>query len=65
MIGNVIKKYLISKGITQTFVSEKTGIPITTLNAILNEKRNLLAEEYFIICDALGVPLDAFQQKVS
>lgn len=63
MTGRKIKEYLKSKGISQTFVSKKTGIPITTLNAVLNGSRKLLAEEYFVICQALGVPLDTFMEK--
>lgn len=63
MTGRKIKEYLKSKGISQTFVSNKTGIPITTLNAVLNGNRKLLAEEYFVICQALGVPLDTFMEK--
>ena len=63
MIGKSIKQYLSSKGITQTFISEKSGISITTLNAILNGNRGLLAEEYFTICEVLEVPLDTFAKK--
>ena len=63
MVGKFIKQYLISKGITQTFISEKTGISITTLNAIMNGNRGLLAEEYFTICEVLEVPLDTFVKK--
>jgi transcriptional regulator with XRE-family HTH domain len=60
MIGKKIKEYLNKKGISQTFVSNKTGIPISTLNAALNGNRKILAEEYFIICQVLEVPLDTF-----
>jgi transcriptional regulator with XRE-family HTH domain len=60
MTGRNIKNYLISKGISQTYVANKTGIPISTLNAILNGNRKLLAEEYFVICQALDVPLETF-----
>jgi len=63
MTGNKIKDYLISKGISQTFVANKTGIPIPTLNAVLNGNRKLLAEEYFVICQVLDVPLDTFIEK--
>lgn len=63
MTGRKIKEYLISKGTSQTFIANKTGIPISTLNAILNGNRKLLAEEYFVICQALGVPLDTFIKK--
>lgn len=60
MTGRKIKEYLSNKGISQTFVSNKTGIPISTLNAALNGNRKILAEEYFLICQVLEVPLDTF-----
>lgn len=63
MTGHKIKEYIKSKGISQTFVSNKTGIPISTLNAVLNGNRKLMAEEYFVICQALDVPLDTFMEK--
>ncbi len=65
MIGQKIKKYLVEKGITQSFVSKKTGIKQTSLNAALNGNRNLTATEYFEICKALELPLDFFVSKAS
>lgn len=67
MLGQEIKKYLNSRGISQTFVSEKTGIKQPILSAALNGSRKLLATEYFAICGALSVPLDYFttEQKAS
>lgn len=52
-LPNKIREYLEDSGISQTFVANKTGIPTTALNMILNNKRRLLAEEYFLICEAL------------
>jgi transcriptional regulator with XRE-family HTH domain len=63
MTGKKIKNYLNNKGISQTFVSNKTGIPISTLNAALNGNRKILAEEYFLICQALEIPLDTFVKE--
>ena len=63
MTGKKIKDYLNNKGISQTFVSNKTGIPISTLNAALNGNRKILAEEYFLICKALEIPLDTFVKE--
>lgn len=63
MTGKKIKEYLSNKGISQTFVANKTGIPISTLNAALNGNRKILAEEYFLICQALEVPLDTFVEE--
>jgi len=55
-----IKEYLEQKGISQTFVSKKTGIPLPKLNLALNGNRRLTLEEYTLICGALGVNTDCF-----
>ena len=39
--GARIKKYLESKGISQAFVSNRSGIPLPKLNLALNGKRKL------------------------
>lgn len=61
MCAEKIKSYLLDNGISQKFLSNKTKIATTTLNAILNGKRKLLASEYFLICNALELPLDYFK----
>ena len=55
-----IKYYLEEKGISQTFVSKKTGIPLPKLNLALNGNRRLTLEEYTLICGALEVNTDKF-----
>lgn len=55
-----IKEYLKEKGISQAFVSKKTGIPLPKLNLALNGNRRLTLEEYAMICGALGVNTDRF-----
>jgi len=55
-----IKDYLEEKGISQTFVSKKTGIPLPKLNLALNGNRRLTLEEYTLICGALEVNTDKF-----
>lgn len=60
MFATKIKDYLDEKGITQSFVSEKTGIKPPILSATLKGKRKLLAVEYIKICNALGVSADYF-----
>lgn len=55
-----IKKYLESNGITQAFLSRKTGIPAPKLNLSLNGERKLSLEEYATICGTLGVNTDFF-----
>ena len=59
-VGMKIKTYLDSKGISQTFVSTKSGIPVVKLNLVLNGKRRLTLSEYETICWAIGVGVDTF-----
>lgn len=59
--GSDIKAYLDAKGITQTFVSERTGISPPKLNMMLHDKRGIDVNEYMRICDALEVPLEHFR----
>ena len=63
MLGKRIKKYLDENGIKYIFLAEKTKIPMNTISPILNGKREIKAEQYFLICHALGVPLDKFVKK--
>lgn len=60
-VGNNIKLYLDKNGISQTFLSEKTGIKDNTLSNMLNGKRRILVEEYFMICEVLGKPYEFFK----
>lgn len=60
MQGSDIKRYLEANGIKQTFLSEKTKIPTSILNAMLNDSRKIEVNEYMVICNALSLPLDYF-----
>lgn len=55
-----IKKYLADKGITQIFVSKKTGIEPAKLSLALQGERKLTLDEYATICGVLGVDIDMF-----
>lgn len=59
-VGKKIKSYLESNGITQTFVANRTGIPVQKLNLSLNGNRRLDFDEYELICGALSVGTDKF-----
>lgn len=61
-VGMMIKEYLKENGISQAFVSRKTGIDTAKLNLALNGGRKLTLEEYCLICGALGVNTDKFLQ---
>ncbi len=64
MLGRQIKIYLFSKGISQTYIAAKTGIPNPILSAMLNGRRKIKAEEYFAICKALEVSVEKFVEEV-
>lgn len=59
-VSSKILEYLHQRGITQTFLANRTGIGISKLNMALNGKRRLALTEYEQICWALGVGVDAF-----
>lgn len=61
-VGHKIRTYLESKGISQAFLSAKTGIPPAKLSLALNNKRRLSLPEYEAICWALGVGVDTFME---
>lgn len=61
-VGLKIKKYLEDNGISQTFLSRKTGISLPKVNLALNGNRRLTFEEYESICWALNVNTDKFLQ---
>lgn len=63
MIGLKVKKYLDEKGIKYSFLSEKIGMPMNLLSPLLNGKRKMSVEEYFTICEALGVSVDTFSPE--
>ena len=55
-----IKRYLEAHGISQTYISRKTGIELPKLNFALNGKRRMTLDEYALICYALGVGTEKF-----
>lgn len=59
-VGIKIKNYLEKRGISQAFVSSKSGIPPAKLNLSLNGKRKLSLSEYETICWVLEVAVDTF-----
>ena len=61
-VGLKIKKYLEENGISQTFLSRKTGIELPKLNLALNGNRRFTFAEYECVCWALGVNTDKFLQ---
>lgn len=61
-IGKKIKDYIDERGIKQIFLIEKTGLSQYTVSKSLNGEREMKIMEYYLICEALGVPFDTFIQ---
>ena len=55
-----IREIIESKGISYTFISEKTGIPVNAISRSFLGKRRLPADEMVAICGVIGVDLGDF-----
>ncbi len=62
-VGPAILAYLESKGISQAWLARKIGKSRATLHAMLHSLRDINAEEYFNICNALEVPVSTFESE--
>lgn len=60
MLGLRIKEYITQTGLKFGAVADRAGIPLNVFSAMINGKRKITAEEYFSICNALGVSLEQF-----
>lgn len=56
-VAERIKNLVDSKGITYTFISEKTGLSVNQISRSFMGKRHLLADEMISICAAAGIDL--------
>ena len=63
MIYEQIRKHLKNNGISQRFLSEKSGVSEQVMSAILNGRRKIIIEEYFNICAALEIDPVSFYFK--
>ena len=55
-----LKDLVEERGVTYTFISSKTGIPVDTISRVFLGKRKLLADEMVSICNAVGLDLKDF-----
>ena len=61
MVAQMLKQYIEASGLKKGFVAERAGMSIDTLSAILNNRRNLLADELVLICEkGLGIKPEKF-----
>lgn len=54
--GDLIQKIIKSKGITKRAVSEKSGMPYSSLNSKLKGYRSFTIDDIFAIAEALDEP---------
>ena len=55
-----IRNYICEHGISMSFIAKKAQIKADKLSLTLSGKRGLKAEEYVMICQALGKSCDDF-----
>ena len=58
-----IKNFIKDNGLLLPKISKTIGVSNETFIAMLNGKRKITAEEYFLICHALGVSLSHFSDN--
>lgn len=63
-VGELIKEYLAEAGISQKWLSNRTGIATAKLNLALHGKRRMTFEEYALICGTLGVNTDTLKSLI-
>ena len=61
-VATRIKELIDEKGVTYTFISEKTGIPVDALSKSFLGKRRLPADEMVAICDAVNIDLKELKE---
>lgn len=62
-INSRVRQIRKSKGITQTFVAEKLGIPVQTYNGYELSRRKINAETLEKIANVLNEPIENFFEK--
>lgn len=65
MLSDVISEYIKSNGIKQKFIAEQLMLSDKAVSDIMSGKRKILAEEYYVLCKTLGVPMTYFFEKKS
>lgn len=56
-----LKQLVDDKGVTYSFISSRTGIPVDAISKSLLGKRRLPADELVNICNVVGIELNELQ----
>lgn len=62
MLAQSINEYLKDRGIKQTWLADQIGVPVTTLNGIINGKVAMKADMFIEICRVLNEPPEKFAE---
>ena len=62
-VGRRIKQYLDEHGIKQSFLADKTGLSNSRISDICTKDCKIDIVEYYKICNALNVSMDAFVEE--
>ena len=60
-VAERLKQLVEDKGVTYSFISTRTGIPVDAISKSLLGKRRLPADELVNICNAVGIELNELQ----
>lgn len=58
-----LRAYIKANGITQRYISKAIGLDEKSVSSILNNRRELRADEFMDICKAIRVNPDEFIEK--
>lgn len=62
-INERLSVYVSENGIKQVYIAKKTGLTPDTVSKMLNGSRRILADEFLLICNALNIDPNIFQNK--
>ena len=60
-VAERLKQLVDDKGVTYSFISSRTGIPVDAISKSLLGKRRLPADELVNICNVVGIELNELQ----
>jgi transcriptional regulator with XRE-family HTH domain len=64
--AKILKAFIKSRGVTQTFIAHKLGMNLVTLNNLLNGRVQLKSETLEAVCEAMNAtPADFFNFKLN
>lgn len=63
MVAKKIKEYITDMGIKQAAIAKKVGMTDGQLSGILTGRYKLKADDFFKICEAIGVEPEKFNPK--